>query len=302
MSTILVADDSPVDRRLAGGILESNTQWLVQYAEDGQQALEVLEWQPIDAVVTDLQMPNLNGLELVEEVRRRWPLVPVVLMTAHGSEEIAVAALASGAASYVPKSQLARDLLETVENVLAMARADRRSERLLECLEQTESRFELENDPALIPPLVDYLQDHVSRIRLCDETGRIRVGVALEEALYNAMYRGNLELSSEAFQDASADLVQGKSKDLIEKRRGEEPYADRRVHVTTRISPTEAVFVVSDDGPGFAPGDVPDPTDPASLEKQRGRGLVLMRSFMDEVSYNDQGNEVTLVKKRDALD
>ena len=59
------------------------------------------------------------------------------------------------------------------------------------------TRLELDNDSSLIGPLVTYLQEHVSRMGLCDETDRMRIGVALEEALTNAMYHGNLQVGSE---------------------------------------------------------------------------------------------------------
>lgn len=297
MSRVLIVDDSPLDRRLAGGILEKNPQLQIDYAADGAEALAKIEQRPPDLVVTDLQMPGINGLELVETVRRRWPLVPVILMTAHGSEDIAVTALEHGAASYVPKSVLARELTDTVENVLAVARADRRNERLLDCLEGLEASFVLPNDAALVPPMVDFLQDHIARMRLCDETGRIRVGIALEEALLNALYHGNLEVTSDELREASADLLAAPGEGLVDQRRREAPYCDRRLRVTARISPDRAEFVIRDEGPGFDPATVPDPTDPANLERISGRGLVLMRTFMDEVRFNDRGNEVTMIKR-----
>ena len=49
---------------------------------------------------------------------------------------------------------------------------------------------------------------------------------------------------------------------------------------------------------GCAPSELPDPTEPTNLEKLGGRGLLLMRTFMDEVRYNDVGNEVTLIKRK----
>jgi anti-sigma regulatory factor (Ser/Thr protein kinase) len=61
-----------------------------------------------------------------------------------------------------------------------------------------------------------------------------------------------------------------------------------------------ARFVIRDEGPGFDPHKVPDPTDPENLERESGRGLLLMRSFMDSVAYNPTGNEVTLVKFPDS--
>src|SRR5688500_5446588 len=105
MATVLVVDDSAVDRRLVAGLLkQSNLQ--VEMAETGREALDCLRATPIDLVVTDLQMPELDGLGLVRHVRDHGPHVPVILITAHGSEDLAIEALHAGAASYVPKSEL----------------------------------------------------------------------------------------------------------------------------------------------------------------------------------------------------
>jgi CheY-like chemotaxis protein/anti-sigma regulatory factor (Ser/Thr protein kinase) len=298
VSKILVVDDSPVDRRLAGKLLEQrpgsgeSTGLSVAYASDGREALDAIAAGAPDLIVTDLQMPELNGLQLVVQVRARFPLIPVILMTAHGSEELAVQALQCGAASYVPKRELSRDLLETVQSILEMAGTKRDQVRLMDCLEQTESRFVLVNDPSLIPPLVNYLKDNIFRMCGSDETGLIQTTIALREALLNAMDHGNLELDS-----ALRERGDNSYHTLGLQRRAIDPFRSRRVHVTTRESRNEAVFVIRDEGPGFDTTKLPDPTDPANLEKSSGRGLLLMRAFMSDVRYNDKGNEVTLTRR-----
>src|SRR5690348_2122267 len=103
MTTVLIVDDSAVDRRLAQGLLEKGGEMSFAFAANGKEAIEQLQVSPPDIVLTDLQMPEMNGLELVRAVREKYPLIPVILMTAQGSEEIAVQALSCGAASYVPK-------------------------------------------------------------------------------------------------------------------------------------------------------------------------------------------------------
>jgi anti-sigma regulatory factor (Ser/Thr protein kinase) len=197
---------------------------------------------------------------------------------------------------------LADELPDTVDAVLGVSRADRQHERLLECLARSEATFLLENDSALVYPLVDHLQQIVSRMKLCDATGRIRVGIALEEALLNALYHGNLEISSELLRESRANLVTGDQPSLIDQRRQTSPYRERKIQVDVRISPQEARFTIRDEGPGFDPALVPDCTDPANLERDSGRGLLLMRTFMDEVAFNDRGNQVTMVKRRDDSD
>ena len=80
-------------------------------------------------------------------------------------------------------------------------------------------------------------------------------------------------------------------------RRRESPYQQRRIEIEVRLGLGRAVFVIRDEGPGFDPAALPDPTDPANLEKITGRGYLLMQAFMDHVDFNDRGNEVTMVKK-----
>jgi CheY-like chemotaxis protein len=300
MATVLVVDDSAVDRRYVGGVLARDGRFQVEYAEDGAQALARMRQHCPDVVVTDLQMPNRNGLELVTAVRMHHPGVPVILMTGHGSEDLAVEALQRGAANYVPKPQLGERLLESVEEALSMARADRTYERLIACLKQCAFEFELDNDPALVDPLVDLVQQMVAGMGLTDATGRFRIGAALKEALLNAIYRGNLEISFQQMQDTRVALLEGRGEDLVRQRRTSEPYKSRKVRVSITMDPDQARFVVADEGPGFDPASIPQPGAPGSLDPECGRGLVLMRAFMDEVIYSAQGNEVTLVKRREA--
>jgi hypothetical protein len=225
--------------------------------------------------------------------------VPIILMTGHGSEDLAVEALHRGAANYVPKPQLGERLLESIEEAISLAHSDRTYDRLIGCLERCEFEFHLDNDPTLVDPLVELVQQIVAGMKLCDPTGRFRVGAAIKEALLNAMFRGNLEISFQQMQDTRVSLVEGKGEDLVEQRRKAAPYKDRKVHVAITINGDEARFVIRDEGAGFDPAKVPAAGQPGSLDPESGRGLVLMRAFLEEVTFNARGNEVSLVKRRE---
>jgi CheY-like chemotaxis protein/anti-sigma regulatory factor (Ser/Thr protein kinase) len=300
VTKVLIVDDSPVDRQLAGRLLEKrpgavadkHTGLIPIYASHGLEALEAVEREKPEVVVTDMHMPEMDGLELVLQMRIRHSRIPVVLMTAHGTEETAVRALQAGAASYVPKKNLAQDLLETVEMVLEAARAKQSRDRLMECLTQTEAHFVLENDPSLIPPLVAHLKENLALMSDTDETTLLRVSIALREALLNAMDHGNLELDSRLREREVSEYHT-----LAEERRRQPPYRDRRVYVQARETPTEAVYVIRDEGKGYDPSGLPDPLDPANLENVSGRGLLLIRTFMSEVRHNATGNEITLIQR-----
>ena len=117
---------------------------------------------------------------------------------------------------------------------------------------------------------------------------------ALEEAMLNGMYHGNLGVSSELKQQGTA------FHDTVERRRTQAPYAGRKLHVRSQLTADRVTYTIRDEGAGFDVSSLPDPTDPANLEKPSGRGLLLIRCFMDEVTYNATGNEITLVKNRSA--
>lgn len=294
LPVVLIVDDSPVDRLVIGRMLAKAGGWAVAHAGNGEEALAAIEKQPPAAVLTDLQMPVMDGLALVEQARERFPRVPVVLMTGSGSEEIALTALKAGAASYVPKRNLAAELVKTLDQVLAASQTDGGRARVLGCLAARSSRFELDNDPALISPLVTMFREDLAAIGVCEPAETTRVGIALEECLLNALYHGNLGVSSALKLEGDGSAFH----ELADERRRQAPYKDRRVRVTVRMTPQAATFVIADDGDGFDVSTLPDPTDPENLLRPSGRGILFMRMFMDEVKYNATGNRVTLVKNR----
>jgi CheY-like chemotaxis protein len=293
MPNILIVDDSTVDRRVAGAILKKSGDFALDYAINGREALDKMRSAAFDLVLTDLLMPGMNGLELVSAARAQYPRVPVVLMTSRGSEEIAARALSMGAASYIPKRLLPRRLAEIVRRVLAVSRRWHEDSRLLGCLTENRSTFVLGNDLALVESLVVYLQENCMQMGLCDATECTRIGVALQEALVNAVHHGNFQIGSE-FREDKYDQYAA----LVARRGQESPYRDRRIHVSARLTRDEAIFVVRDEGVGFDPSSLPDPCDPENLEKVSGRGVFLMRALMDEVRFEDRGRAVTLVKRR----
>ena len=291
-STVLVIDDSSADRRLVGGLLERAGGLTIEYATDGKDALSHFETNIPDVVVTDLIMPELDGMEVVAAVRSEFPLVPVVLMTARGNEEIALAALRAGAAGYVPKRILAQDLAATVKRILAAAREDRSLSRLMHRMVRNESAFLLHNDPTLIPLLLGYLQQSIRGVQLEDELDRLRIRLAVEEALFNALFRGNLEISSQLrFAD------RGAYEETVQSRLTELPYRDRRIHVSWTISRKAVTVAVKDDGAGFDFSAVANRPENVDFDTVFGRGLLIMRTFMDEIRFNENGNEVTLTKR-----
>lgn len=273
MNHLLIVDDNPVDRELARQLVEKHTRINAEFACNGIEAIEHLEAAVPLVILTDLHMPEMDGLALVRTVRQKFPTIPVVLMTAHGSEEIALEALAEGAADYVPKHRLASDLPRILESVIGAASGVHRHEEVTHRLLFKHLRYSIEHDVNFIPPLVDQLQQAAANLSLIEQADRVRLARSLAEAVHNAVVHGKADTSSNA----------------------EPP----RVSIIAEFTQTEARFVIRDQGRGFDPAAVVDPrVNPSHLTADSGRGLALIRLFMDEVFFNDSGNEITLVKRK----
>lgn len=129
--TVLVVDDESYVRESLAALL-TRKEFRVQTAASGAQALEGESLDGVDAVVTDLKMPGMSGLELVRELRSRRPRLPVIVLTAHGTVASAVECMRAGAYDYVLKPARPEELLLALDRAL-----DRESEiRELEYLRQ----------------------------------------------------------------------------------------------------------------------------------------------------------------------
>lgn len=295
VTKILVAEDSAVDRALIGGLLAKETSWEVEFAGDGQAAIDSLTASlPGDlpgVVVTDLRMPNVDGLGLVRYVRQSHSDIPVVLVTSQGSEEIAIEALRVGATSYSPKSLLRDDLVRTLKQVLEMSSHMRYTHDTASLPAPKQIAFVLENDSTLIGPTIEHLQENLPS---WSDRDRLQFGMAMDEALVNAMHHGNLEVDSKLRESENESAYY----DLIRARKNASPFCHRRVRVEAEFSDQHICVQISDDGRGFDPRTIPDPSLGDNVHRVSGRGLFLIRSFMDQVAHNLSGNQITMTKLR----
>jgi anti-sigma regulatory factor (Ser/Thr protein kinase) len=198
--------------------------------------------------------------------------------------------LKNGAANFTPKISLSKNLVNTVRHVLEMSHHVQVDSYLSSQPVSCNLAFVLENDIKLVGPLIEHLQGSMPS---WSDRDRLQIGMALDEAIVNAMHHGNLEVES-SLRDNEHDEYY----ELIRKRNTQLPYCDRRVRIQAEFSDQHMCVQISDEGPGFDPSSIPDPTQAENLHKCRGRGLFLIRSFMDQVAHNRSGNQITMTKFR----
>jgi CheY-like chemotaxis protein len=291
MPTILLVEDS-LTQATQFRLMLKKAGFDVLWAENGRLALDVLASHAPELVLTYMQMAELDGLQLVEAMRRKHPRTPVVLMTQHGSEDLALRALRKGAASYLPKSLLDRSMLDTLEEILERTRQTDRQHRVRRCVVERVVKLKLESDPSLIPSVAAFVERELEEAGFGDATARMQVGVALRNAMEVAVFHGNLGLDSEARLESELTF-----REAAEQRRGEEPYSGRSLWLTVRVQPDIAECNVRHEGEPLGgqwhlhPDDLPDLEDPLR------RSLLLMHTLMDEVRLEDSGSEIVMRKR-----
>ena len=113
---ILVCDDEEGIRESFKLILED--QYTLKFATNGIEALEVLKTVTPDLMLLDIKMPKQHGMEILKEVKKLKPSLPVIIVTGYQSVEMAQEALKNGAADYIPKPFESKEILKVVESTL----------------------------------------------------------------------------------------------------------------------------------------------------------------------------------------
>lgn len=293
MPVILHVDPSTADRDSIRQALASQETWTIEGAESYDEARTRLDQGPVDLILCEADLGDGEWRDLVSTISNRHLTTPVVIVSSQMTVESAAQAVREGADGVLVKSGDPSEWLFPLE--CAMDRATSRAQRLAAegSLTQLTQKYVLENEKGRIPSLVNVLVENCCQFGLLDDRDRMRIQVALEEALLNSVVHGNLEVSSR-LRELDGDLFE----QAISERKAIEPYRSRRVTLISTYTHDEARFTIRDEGPGFDITKVRNPTEDDAIALASGRGILLMRSFMDEVEYNSKGNEVSMLKRR----
>ena len=262
-------------------------------ARDGEEALKILQNEEIDGIFCALTMPKLGGLELLKEVQSANSRRPIVILCPPNDSENALNALQLGACDYLLKAINPLELQRTLDRVVSLQEGFHFSAYAMDHLLQETRTLEIGNDFTGLNRIIAFMTQDLPSYGILNQEQLFRMNMLLKEAIENAIFHGNLELHSEMRRENPELFYK-----TAAQKRDIDPYKDRKLILQYDISRNSAKYVVRDEGKGFVHADLLDPADPDNLLRIEGRGLIMIMNFMDEVFWNDRGNEVTMVRYR----
>lgn len=233
----------------------------IKSLENRDEAVDLLESEKFDLIVTDLDGENLQSSK--NGNAESAECLPEEIEAAPRSN---IKAFKICISNYKNENFSEDELKYFVETVLNLkTRAVDKKDMIQEWHEKIE--FEVPSYVSLMHDILNYLMKRVEKSGVVNpETSNLFV--ALDEAFVNAVKHGN------------------------------KYNAEKLVRITAEVSKEEARFTIEDEGDGFNVNEIPDPRNPENLFKTSGRGVLFIHNIMDEVTYNDRGNRLTMVKRK----
>jgi CheY-like chemotaxis protein len=206
---LLVDDDPTVTLVLAESLERLGGQYVIETAQDAHKALDRIEQGPLDLIITDLRMPGMDGLELIQQVRARAPHTRLILMTGYGSTEIEATAYHLGACRYLDKPFKAERLVAEVQAALAepelpgrdvLVLSDDQAETVARCL--ADLRFEVGAQCILLADIAGQMVANVGMTEDLDLTALVSlVGGGFAAAFEMVRYLGESQARTLNYHD-----------------------------------------------------------------------------------------------------
>jgi YesN/AraC family two-component response regulator len=289
MKVLIVEDDQAVRRYLCEVAATEGHE--VASAGNGREGVTRCKEHEPDLIISDIEMPELNGLDMLERIRRFDNESIAVMITGHGSEEYAIKAIQRGAHNYLKKPISYTELAELLQKYQSVVKNRTAFGQIPGRTIRREFTMVFENCLETVDKVVDHLVGQAA-----DRLGRndrLGIHLGLLELLVNSMEHGNLEIT---YEEKAKALSQSGLQKLRDQRRNNLQLASRRVTVDFKSDETGCEWTISDEGKGFDWKSVPNPLAGNNLISHNGRGIVISRRHFDEFEYIGAGNVVRAKK------
>jgi YesN/AraC family two-component response regulator len=291
---VLLIDDEPEILEILKEFLEFKNH-TVTTAPNGKQALDlVLADNDFDIAFSDIIMPKMDGLTFLEKVRSNNLSLPVILISGQADLESSIGALKHGALDFIVKPVYLKTLEQAIQKVDTALTAERETLGAQKLVMDLQLTLSCESHLQHIRQIISYFNKQTEDICANFGLDGNKIAICLQECLTNAIIHGNFGIDS-TLKEKDWTVFDA----LIKEREGLPDYSGKNVTVFFQQTPKLMRFTIGDQGAGFDPADLPDPSNPESWLKLSGRGILFIRSYMDKVHWNDRGNVIVMTKYLD---
>jgi len=289
---ILLVDDEPEILDAIAEFLELKGH-AVESASNGKSGLDmVLGHNDFDLVFSDIGMPEMDGLTLLEKIRSNEIDTSVILMSGRGDVSNTIRALQLGALDFIVKPVYLKSVEEALDKIETAMAAERENKAGVDLISAQKVVMSFASDLNKIRNVISYFNRYTQDLCGVFDLDANKLAICLQECLTNAIIHGNFKVKSRLKEEDWSAFDQ-----LIRERQADAELGSKKVFITLHQTPQALTFEVRDEGEGFDPAILPDPTHPESWLKLSGRGILFIRSYMDEVTWNDVSNSITMVKR-----
>lgn len=263
---ILIIDDSEEIRTSLSQIVEQLDVTPLT-ASNGLEALNLMQSEKIDLIITDLMMPEMDGLQFIVECRKLNHRIPIAVISGYGDIKNATFALTRGAFNFITKPFTVKDVENIIRKGLRLRELSLGTDKLLKNIRNS-TELTIPSYQHLLPSVTFYILKECQWRGIDDENLLNNISVCTDEILTNAIIHGN------------------------------KGNPDKTISVTLTFTPEKFSLTIQDEGEGFDVGTFSQEIKDTFLEIPSKRGLFIVKYLMDEISFNTSGNAITATLHR----
>ncbi len=265
IGSILIIDDDESILRLLSKFLKSEGHRVVTEI-NGSDAIEIFKKESFDLVITDMYMPDLDGLDIIMNLKDINQNTPIIVLTAAGSISNVVQSLKLGAFNYMIKPVNINEVRDIIQKAFLAGAVSRQQKNFYTFLQSAVSVFKIKSAVEHLEEISYYLNN---MLIFYGFSSNWQIQLALTEAFTNAVCHGN----------------------------GSSP--DKFVICEIIFTKEDVKITIEDEGEGFQVPDLKNYKLNDDIYAGSGRGIFLINSYMDHIEFNEKGNKIIMSKKRD---
>ena len=231
-------------------------------ASNGLEALDLLQSEKIDLIITDLMMPEMDGLQFIVQSRKLNPRIPIAVISGYADIKNATFALTRGAFNFITKPFTIKEVENVIRKGLRLRELSLGTDRLLKTI-RNRTDITIPSFTHLLPSVSFYVLKECQWRGIDNENLLNNISVCIDETLTNALTHGN------------------------------EGNPEKTIAITLQFDTEKFTFTIQDEGNGFDVKEFDRQIKQNAIDIPNKRGLFIVEYLADEISFNDKGNEVT---------